>query len=151
MDEHPEISVDPQIREKITKIANIITKTFDKNIPSGYTNEEVEISEKLDLLLNDLFGYVGYSLLQLGLIKFDNDGNVKFELPSSLEELKNHLKLFNIKSIAHTRLGYYKKGGISDTELIEIITSILLSGHFKSIVKVDTFLIGVFVIIHMTT
>ena len=137
VDAHPEISLDPQIREKITKIANSITKSFDENIPNRFSSKEVEILEKLDPLLNDLFGYVGYSLLQLGLIRFDNDGNTKFELPTSLKELKDHLKLFNIKSIAHTGLDYYKEGDITNAELVEILTSILLSGHFKSIAVID--------------
>ncbi|MFW9876798.1 MAG: hypothetical protein ACFFG0_27205, partial [Candidatus Thorarchaeota archaeon] len=137
LNEHTEISLNPQIREKISRIANSITKSFDEDISNGYTNEEVDIFELLDPLLDDLFGYVGYSLLQLGLIRFDNDGNAKFELPSSLKDLKDHLKLFNIKSIAHTRLNYNKRDSITDTELIEIITSIILSGHFKSIAKVD--------------
>ncbi|MFX1434656.1 MAG: hypothetical protein ACFFB1_12845 [Promethearchaeota archaeon] len=140
LNEHTEISLNPEIREKITKIAarhiyqgEKLTLTNNK----GYTDKEERILKILDIELNDLLGYVGYSLLQLGLIRFDIDGKVKFELPNSLKELKDHLKRFNIESIAHTGLNYFKKGDITNTELVEIITSILLSGHFKSIEKVD--------------
>ncbi|MHA1292562.1 MAG: hypothetical protein ACTSQJ_07850, partial [Promethearchaeota archaeon] len=42
-----------------------------------------------------------------------------------------------IKSIAHSFLNYYKPGGITNTELNDVILAILLSGHFKIIMKID--------------
>jgi len=73
-------------------------------------------------------------LLELGLIALDDNGNIQFEIPNSLDELKDILKRMGINSIAHSLVDYFRDR-LSDADVTNIISAILLSGHFKSIIK----------------
>jgi len=97
------------------------------------TEQEHELVKRLDDVLNEILGYVGYTLLKLGFITFDGNGQIKFQMPQDLTTLAKIIRVLGLNSIAE--LDTSKR---SIMEYIEtLIWSMILSGHYMNLMTLD--------------
>ena len=84
--------------------------------------------------MNKEIGYVGYTLLKLDMIRFDGDGQIKFQMPQDLRTLAKIIRVLGLNSITEL-----KTSEMSIMEYLEtLIWSMILSGHYMSLITLDS-------------
>ncbi|MFW9874235.1 MAG: hypothetical protein ACFFG0_14110, partial [Candidatus Thorarchaeota archaeon] len=97
------------------------------------TEQELELVKRLDDVLNEVLGYVGYTLLKLGFITFDGNEQIEFQMPQDLTTLAKIIRVLGLDSIAELKTSYF-----SIREYLEtLIWSIILSGHYMNLRILD--------------
>ncbi|MFX0027864.1 MAG: hypothetical protein ACFE8B_01525 [Candidatus Hermodarchaeota archaeon] len=98
------------------------------------TDEDFYIIEIVDSVLNELFGHIGYSLLQMGLMTCGLDGNGKYTIDFKIQN-QEHLNLLKeiIKDSGINSFVELDTLQISDSDYVNLILGVLLTGYFKEI------------------
>jgi hypothetical protein len=97
------------------------------------TEQELELVKRLDDVLNEVLGYVGYTLLKLGFITFDGNEQIEFKMPQDLTTLAKIIRVLGLDSIAEL-----KTSKMSIMEYLEtLIWSMILSGHYMNLRTLD--------------
>jgi len=96
------------------------------------TEQELELVKRLDDVLNEVLGYVGYTLLKLGFITFDGNEKINFQMPTptdtqtSREILEKIIRVLGLNSIAEF--------GTNNIETL--LFSMLFSGHYMNLMTI---------------
>ena len=97
------------------------------------TKQELELVKRLDDILNEVLGYLGYTLLKLGFITFDGNEQIEFQMPQDLTTLAKIIRVLGLDSIAEL-----KTSKMSIMEYLEtLIWSMILSGHYMNLRTLD--------------
>jgi hypothetical protein len=110
------------------------SKLLSGSIGSGkyFTEQELELVKRVDDVLNEVLGYVGYTLLKLGFITFDGNEQINFQMPTptdtqtSREILEKIIRVLGLNSIAEF--------GTNNIETL--LFSMLFSGHYMNLMTI---------------
>ncbi|MFW9880534.1 MAG: hypothetical protein ACFFG0_46285, partial [Candidatus Thorarchaeota archaeon] len=116
---------------KFKDYSSSLIGSIDPNGP--FTAQELELVKRLDNVLNEVLGYVGYTLLKLGFITFDGNEQIEFHMPQDLTTLAKIIRVLGLDSIAELKTSYF-----SIMEYLEtLIWSMILSGHYMNLKTLD--------------
>jgi hypothetical protein len=91
-----------------------------------FDDADQQIVKFIDDIMNKELGYVGYTLLKLGMIRFDGNGQVEFQMPQDLTTIAKIIRVLGINSIAEI--------GINNIETL--LFSMLFSGHYMNLMTI---------------
>lgn len=86
-----------------------------------------QIVKFIDDIINKEIGYVGYTLLKLDMIRFDGNGQIKFQMPQDLRTLTKIIRVLGLNSIAE----------IDTNDIETLLFSMFLSGHYMNLMTQD--------------